>query len=65
MEGVRKHHTLFDTNCTIGDRLMNPDLVESNEGFIMPMEWVTVTKVTDYFIEVISDRFVTMKFARV
>lgn len=60
-----KHcHSLFDVNCAVGDRILNPGLIECREGIIMPRELVTITKVTDYIIEVISDNFVPMKFSR-
>ena len=55
----------FKNNYSVGDRIKNPDLIETVEGIIMPNEMVTVIKVTDYIIEVLSDRFIPVKFARV
>lgn len=59
-----RHKCLFSSTCNVGDRILSPCLIESRHGVIMPRELVTITKVTDYIVEVISDNFVPMKFAR-
>ena len=59
----KSQHSLLNTDCSVGDRVMASRLIETDFGVIMPREWVTVTRVTDKFIEIISDRFIYYRFA--